>query len=194
MSSQEHTTFIEWLHLELDGELNPSESSQLKRHVAGCESCRRERKALAALEGALLSSRVEVPEEFHSRVMSALPATGWQARHPRTWAIALAVVALLGAGAAALVGSSAAQLEPAAPFIAASLAVLDLFRSSILAGSGLLSASWKGLGAGLQDVLGGSTWNFVAFAVVVLGVNVLLLRLLRRRERPAEAESKSRGD
>ena len=57
--------------------------------------------------------------------------------------------------------------------------------------AGLLSASWKGLGAGLQDVLGGSKWNLVAFGVLVLGVNALLFRLLRKRDRPAEAESRT---
>lgn len=193
MTSPDHSTYVEWLHADLDGELSSLERSQMERHLAGCESCRQERRELIEMESVLATSQIEVSDDFASSVMAALPAAGWQAKHPRTWAVALAVVALLGATSAALVGSSAARLDPAAPFIAASMAIFDLFTSSALAGAGLLSASWKGLGVGLEELLGGSNWNLVAFAVLVIGVNALLFKLLRKRDRPARSEAKTAG-
>ena len=58
-------------------------------------------------------SLTELAAPMANQFPEDLPATGWQARHPRTWAIALSALAVLGAAAAALVGSSAARLDPA---------------------------------------------------------------------------------
>lgn len=186
-----HSTYQEWLHLELDGELDGREKSMLARHVATCSQCRQERRELAVLEEALGNSRLVVHRDFRDKVMAELPAAGWETRSPRTWVAALVVVALLALAAAALIGSASEQIQPALPLAAAFLAIVELLRSSALAGAGLLTASWKGLGLAFQELLGGSIWNTAAFGVLVLGLNVLLVRLVLRHKRPQRASHDS---
>ena len=76
------------------------------------------------------------------------------------------------------------------------LAVVDLFRSSLLAGFGLLDASWRGLGLALGRLFDGSLLNLVAFGVFVIGVDALFLRLLlkaRRKVRQAASDRETDG-
>ena len=193
MRQPDHSTYREWLSLELDGELSRGQERRLREHLAGCASCRDERRALRALDREMAASRIEVGEDFREEVMEALPTVGWESSHPKSWVAALAIVLVLAAGAAAVAGSTAARLDPAAPFLAALAAVFDLFRSSVVAGAGLLSASWTGLGIALGSLLEQSVWNLVAFGVVVLGLNVVLFRLLRRRGDRAAAVPVHRG-
>lgn len=181
MRQPDHSTYREWLSVELDGELDAKQEGWLEAHLASCPDCREERASLLSLDRTLAASRVEVDEELAEEVMAALPTVGWESSHPKSWIAALAIVALLGAAAAAVMGSTAARLEPAAPFLAAVVAVFDLFRSSVLAGAGLLTASWSGLGIALGSLLETSKWNLAAFGVLVVALNVLLFRLVRRR-------------
>ncbi len=192
MQSRKHDTYVEWLHSAHDGELATRERAMLHRHLVSCAECRAEQRELEALERMLAESRIPVRESFREEVLAALPGAGWEARHPRHWIAALVVVALLGAIAAALLGGSAARLEPVAPFVAAVAAVFDLFRSSVLAGAGLLSASWRGLGGVFEQLLRGSIWNRVAFGTLVIGVDYFLIRLLVRRRRATETSTVER--
>jgi len=185
MKRLDHDTYREWLHLECDGELPAADRSQLRQHLDSCADCRAESQELVALDKLLTESRIPIHRRFHDDVMSALPSAGWESSHPRSWAAALIVAALLGIAGAALLGTSAARLEPAAPFVAAIVAVVDLFQSTALAGAGLLTASWKGLGLAFQELLAGSVWNLLAVGLLVFGLDFLLLRLLLRRHRPA---------
>ncbi len=187
MTRPEHSTYVEMLHSEHDGELSPSERSMLSQHLASCAECQAEKRELEALLELLATSRVRVREGFREEVLESLPAAGWEARHPRRWIAALVVIAVLGTAAAALLGSSAARLQPAASLLTAAAAVFDLFHSSVLAGAGLLGASWRGLGLAFEQLLSGSVWNVVAFGVVVIGVDYLLIRLLLRHRRQAAA-------
>ena len=187
-----HNTLREWLYLESDGELNAVQRSSLKQHLESCSECREELRQVDNLERLLVASRIEVGESFRDEVMSGLPSAGWEARAPRTW-IAAAVVALLFAlGSALLIGGASEQATSAVP-IAALSAIWDLLATSALAGAGLLAASWKGLGLAMQDVLGQSIWNVVAFGALVLCLDILLLRYLLR-DRTAKAESETSRD
>jgi anti-sigma factor RsiW len=188
----EHSTLREWLSLELDGELSAGEKSRLDQHLALCPECRNERRELSALERLMADSRIEVREGFRQEVMSDLPTAGWEARPPRTWIAALVAVLALAVASAALIATSSGDLTAAVP-VAALVAVWELFRSSALAGAGLLAASWKGLGIAVQEVLGHSIWSTLAFGAVVLGLDVLLLRYLLRRRRAAVEEGRSRS-
>ena len=190
MKRLDHDTYREWLHLECDGELPSADRSLLRQHLDSCAECRAESQELVALDELLKESHIPVHRRFHDDVMSALPPAGWESSHPRSWAAALVVVALLGIAGAALLGTSAARLEPAAPFVAAIVAVVDLFQSTILAGAGLLTASWKGLGLAFQELLAGSVWNLLALGLLVFGVDFLLIRMLLRRSRSAAAVAK----
>lgn len=177
----------EWLNLESDGELASSEVARLDALAAASPEIAKERQELSKLHALLEESKIEVRPEFKAEVLAALPAAGWAARHPQTWWIAAMVLALLGGAAALLTGLSAAQLEPASPFVAAIAAVGDLLASSVAAGAGLIGASWRGIGLAVSEWLGGSVPNAIAFGVLVVSVNLLLVRRLRRRARPAAA-------
>jgi anti-sigma factor RsiW len=190
MKPLDHETYREWLHLECDGELPSADRSRLRQHLDSCAECRAESQELVAFDKLLTESRIPVHRSFHDDVMSELPTAGWESSHPRSWVAALVVAALLGISGAALLGTSAARLEPAAPFVAAIVAVVDLFQSTALAGAGLLTASWTGLGLAFQELLAGSIWNLLAVGLLVFGVDFLLIRMLLRSNRPAEAVSR----
>lgn len=191
MATKNHATYSEWLQLDLDGELSHAESASLRRHLAACHECRVERRSLEEVDALLREGRIDAPADLRRDIMAALPAAGWETRHPRSWLAALLAVAILGGAAAALVGSTAARLDPTAPFMAAVVAVLELFRVSALAGAGMLDASWQTLGFAVGELLSGSIWNRVAFGLLVVAVDYLLIRMLLRR-RPAGVERASR--
>ncbi len=103
----------------------------------------------------------------------------------------MAILLLLGCASAALVGLSAADLAPRGPLPSALFAIVDLFGSAVLAGAGLLAASWRGLGIGLAELLAGSRSALTALALGVVGLNLLLWRLLRHPARVARAQRRS---
>jgi anti-sigma factor RsiW len=138
MKPLDHETYREWLHLECDGELPSADRSRLRQHLDSCAECRAESQELVAFDKLLTESRIPVHRSFHDDVMSELPTAGWESSHPRSWVAALVVAALLGIAGAALLGTSAARLEPAAPFVAAIVAVVDLFQSTALGATGRL--------------------------------------------------------
>jgi len=187
MSAEHHDTYLEWLHLEADGGLAPGQASRLESHLRSCPECREERQALAVLSQRLEASRVAVRRDFRREVMLSLPAAGWESRSPRSWAAAAALLAALLSGAVAVSYSTPSAANPTV--WGAVGAVADLFRATLLAGGGLLTASWQSLGTAIERALGGSAWNLGAFAVLVLGLDVLFLRLLIRASRRAAAEA-----
>src|SRR5579863_8417956 len=108
MNSPDHTLYGDLLNLELDDSLTPEQQARLDEHLAGCAECSAERAELAALSGLLRRSQPPLQEDFRARVMAALPAAGWESRHPRTWRFPAAVLLLLvGAGIALLCAGSA---------------------------------------------------------------------------------------
>jgi hypothetical protein len=192
MDWNDPSTIDEWLYLEPDGELTSTELKQLDAVVAASPELARTRRELARLSVILDTSKIEVRPSFKSEVLASLPPAAWSARQPRNWWVAVAVLAMLGGVAALLAGLSAAQLQPASPFLAAMAAVGDLLASSVAAGAGLAGASWRGIGLAVGDWLGESIPNAVALGVLVVGLNLLVLRRLRRRVRPQVAASESK--
>ena len=177
MNRPDHSTYHDWLNLDVDGLLGREERSRLQEHLAGCEECRRERDELLALEGLLQRSAVPVRSDLRAAVMASLPAAGWEARSPRTWRFPAAVFVLLGAIAAAVVVAG----PVAAPSgLSALLAVGSMLRAAALAGAGLLAASWKGIGLVVDEVLS-SPMSLGVFGFLVLCLNLLLISLLRKR-------------
>lgn len=192
-SDHDHSTFREWLYLEPDGGLSAGQYSQLRQHLTVCEECRQEQHELRSLFRLVAESRISVGEGFRQQVMDSLPAAGWQARNPRSWVAALIAVVALTISAAVLIGANTADLVSAAP-IAAIDAIWDLLASSALAGAGMLAASWKGLGVALQEVLGRSIWNWVAFGALVIGLDLLLIKVVLRQRAVASEETSERSD
>lgn len=188
-STGNHTKFKEWLYLEADGALEVREGRQLAAHLAGCSECRSEQRAVARLETVLRESVVPVDEGFTREVMLRLPEAGWEARSFSGWRTALVVAVLLGA-AAAFLSVGGERLATDLPLAGAAIALLGLFKSALLAGGGLLAASWTGIGLALDRLFEGSRVAFAVFGVLVLGLDLLFLRLLlryRSREAPSAA-------
>lgn len=188
-----HDRLREDLDLDLDLEggkdgtkmLTPAERAALQEHLAACADCRRERASLELLHSRLAASVVAPREGFTGEVMRAIGPAPWEARALVVWRWPFAMLLVLGGGAAILLGGAAAQLEPRAGSFDAFMALARLLESAALAGAGLLGASWRGLGSGLADWLGGSKAHLAAAAALLLGANLLFLRLLRRAPRSA---------
>ncbi len=175
----------EWLDQELEGELPGPQRAELAKALAADPALEREHRELAALTRLLAAGRVRVRHGFAQQVVKALPAAGWEARHPRSWRLAVALLLLLGGASAALVGAGSARLAPATPFLGAVAAVGDLFRTAALAGAGMLAASWKGVGLAMQELTRGSWLTLGALGLVVVSLNVLLFLQVRSSRRQA---------
>lgn len=185
MDSFEHDTYREWLDQSRTGELSAAEEARLSRHLSECASCREELEATARLDALLLSEQIEPRTDLVEMVMARLPEAGWQARHPRSWGPALVALTVIASAAAALVGSGAAEIRPRAPFLGALAALFELFKGALLAGAGLLRASWHGVGLAVGNVLSRSWLDGSLTVIGVLSLDLLLVALYRRygRER-----------
>ncbi len=180
-----HDRLREDLDLDLDGRegidpvLGPSAKAALTEHLAGCAECSRERENLRTLHASLAASVVQPREGFTGEVMRALAPAPWEARARVVWRWPFALLLALGGLAAVLLGGAAAELEPQAGSFAAFRALAHLLESAALAGAGLLGASWRGLGSGLAEWLGASKIQLAAAGALLVGLNLLFLRLLR---------------
>jgi predicted anti-sigma-YlaC factor YlaD len=176
MMKPDHSTYREWLNLDVDGALPREHRALLDEHLASCAECRTEREGLLAFEGFLRDNRVAVQPDFRERVLSALPTAGWESRSPRTWAFPAAAFVLLAGIAVLVTGGRGSHSS----LLSALAAVAGLFRASAVAGAGLISASWKGLGMAFGALLA-SPLSLGVFGVFVLCLNLILFSLLRRR-------------
>ena len=169
----------EELDLELDGALDGPVVVALHEWLEHSPDLRRERQELQSVHAALAASVVAPRPGFAAEVVRSLPAAAWEGRTVSAWRWPFALLLVLGGVAAALFGGAAAELEPAAPGFAAFAALTKLFVSAALAGAGLAGATWTGLGCGLAHWLVASKLHLLAAGLIVLGLNLLLVRLLR---------------
>lgn len=182
----DHETMREWLDPEAAASLAGEEQSLLSEHLATCEGCRREREELVGLDRLLRTSAVPVRPHFREQVMASLPVAPWEAPAPHAWRFPVAVAVLLAVVATLCVGASGA-----APAGLSTLSALGgMLRAAVLAGAGLLGASWKGIGLVVEELLS-SPVSLGAFGFLVLCLNLLLVSLIWRR-RPAAAMRENR--
>jgi len=179
----EHDRYREWLTLEHEpgAALGRGERHQLEEHLAGCSECRQERVALGRMDALLTEARIGVRAGFREDVMRSLPAAGWEGHSPRSWSLPVAVMLLLGAAAALLLGVHSAETAPGLPMMGALSAFGEAVGTGLLAGTGMLWASWRGVGLTLDSLLSPSAT--VALVVLVLCLDVLVLSLIARRGR-----------
>lgn len=192
--SRAHSPFREWLTLEGPDRqgLAPAERRRLDEHLEECAACRAERDQFAQLDRLMAEEPLPVRASFRREVMAALPAAGWEGRSPRAWTWPVAAMLAFGVAAAALLGASSTRMAPGASFVTALAAVADLFLTGMLAGAGLLSASWRGLGLVLDRALTPS--STAAFTLLVISIDILLLSLvLKKRRRSKALSSSTRG-
>ncbi len=174
-------TWKEWIDQDLEGQLAGSDRELLGRLGEANQQVVAERQALASLHRMLGESRVEVRPGFSAQVMQALPPAWWERKTAGAglarWALPLAMMFAL-AFAAVGVLASADELGPLAGI---GIALLDFVQVTILAGAGMLFATWRGLGFGLEHFMADSGLNLLALACAVGFLNLLFFSLLRRR-------------
>lgn len=183
--TQNDRRLSEWMDLDADGALGAEERRTLEAQLAERPELARQRRALEGLHSLIAESRIPVAAGFSERVMAALPAVPWRQTERRAvpvWGLPLAVMLAFALGAAWLLSGSG--LLGGGAVVGTILAMLDLAKTSVLAGSGLLYATWRGIGFGLEEVIGASPGGLVAFGILVLCLDLLFLSMLRRR-RPA---------
>lgn len=190
MNPPEDTTILELLDLEADGCLPEADRARLEAVLAEEPTARRELEELKALHRSLAESRIEVAEEFRSNVMASLPVAAWEPAGRQGWGLASAVALALAALAAVLFGLSGAS-QGAGPVVGIVAAIGQALEASVLTGAGLLGASWRGVGLALGELLTVSPLTTAAFGVVVVALNVLFFRLLRRDLRVPQPAAES---
>jgi hypothetical protein len=183
----EHDRYREWLTLEHEpgAALEPAARRALEAHLDTCGDCRTERTALGRMDALLSETRIGVRSGFREDLMRSLPAAGWEGKSPRSWRLPVAVMLLLGAAAALLLGIQSAETAPGLPLMGALAALGEAFSTGLLASTGMLWASWRGIGLALDTMLSPSAT--VALVALVLCFDVLALTLIARRGRAAAA-------
>jgi hypothetical protein len=190
MSLPDDTTILELIDLEVDGCLPEADRARLEAMLAADPEGRRELEELRTLHRSMAESRIEVAPEFQSKVMESLPVAAWEPAGRQGWGLATAVAAALAAVAAVLFGLSGAT-QGASPVFGVVAAIGEALRASVVTGAGLLGASWRGVGLALGELLTVSPVTTVAFGIVVVALNVLFFRLLRRDLRTPQLAAKS---
>ena len=186
MTHTDEATWQEWMDLDLDGGLETGQKARLATHLEKNAHLAEEHRCLGKLHALLEADRVEVCPDFTERVMERLPRASWEKAERRlpSWSLPVALVSIFGLAAAALLGGSLAQESQIFGILSTVYAFLQ---ATTLAGAGLLFATWRGVGFGLQEFFAGSQLSLVAFGAFVIGLDLLFLSYLKRR-RPAEVK------
>ena len=192
MNTIDDSTLHEWMDLELDGDLEPANKALLTERLAASDELRAEQRCLTSLRKLLDSDRIAVRDGLPSRVMSALPEAAWEQRSEKrtsAWAFPAVLAAAFGAAAALLLSVGGAA-GPESQVFGLVTAVADFFATTLLAGSGLLFATWRGAGFGLETIIVESGLSLVAMASLVIFLNLLFFSLLRRRRAVAVTDQR----
>ncbi len=187
----------EWVDLDLDGELGADEKTRLASRLEQSSDLRAESRLQASLHAMIAESRVPARAGFSDQVMSALPLAAWERRlgqrRAPAWALPVAMAAIFAAGAALALSFTSGGPESHA--IGIVTAVFDFVQTTTLAGAGLLFATWRGVGFGLEELIAGSGLNLLALASAMVFLNLFFVQLLRRRPATArQAAGRRRRD
>lgn len=179
----------QWLDAFAEGTLAETlAEDERRRFAAEVETDPRleaDRQSWNALHRVLREDRIPVRDGFAEKVMAALPEPAWQTdtASSRLYPGLLAALLVCTIGATYLLAGLADQ-----PLAGTGLALADFLQTTLLAGSGLLAATWVGLGFGLEKIFATSGATLGVFAIMVVCLNLLFFSLLRRRA-PVAARS-----
>lgn len=189
MKNMDQALLREWVDLDIEGHPPTAGRDELERALEEHPELRQEQRALRHLHEALRDSKIEVRGQFLEQVVDNLPVAPWEkpvvtGRLP-AWVLPAAMVVVLAAISSWVLagGTAGGHLMETASMLG------DLVKTSLLAGSGLLFATWRGVGFGLEEMVAESNLSLLAFGVLVLCLNLLFISLLRRR-RPAASSSR----
>lgn len=186
------------LDLESDGALEAADSSALRAALEASSELREERRQLVLLNEVLSASRISPRPGFVDDVMASLPASPAWSVAPvpavRRWRFPIAALVMLAVAGMILMSLDPGGLQAAASVGGLMAAIGGLLTSTLMAGAGLLGASWRGVGMALGEAL--TLPQQVAFGVAVVALNILLFRLVRhgRRERATERTGSASSD
>lgn len=184
-TNAEHVRWQERLDQSVDGTLPAADRAALESHLSSCTGCRRERQSLERLRDQLASTRVEVRAELVSAVMAAVNGERRAVARPLPFAAALVgLLVVLSVVVLRVAGAEVQGLELIGT-------VLDFATSTLVAGAGLLAASWRGVGMVVEEWLLASMPNLLVSLMVLVALNALAIRLVRSRRRAA---SRARRD
>jgi anti-sigma factor RsiW len=167
----------------VDGQLEADAAGSLRERLGGDAALRAEEAELRSLFAAFELGKVEVRDGFADSVMARLPR--------RARASRLAVALLVAAGLAGLAASLALLAGSGLPTGGSVVATLgDYAATLLLAGAGLIGASWRGVGEGVRAFLALSPANVAIAVGLSTAAALLLFALLRRRGAVAAARSR----
>ena len=191
---RQQSAWRQWVDQDLDGELEVSGKARLAELLENEPEVRAEQRTLRSLRRLLEGDRIPVRPGFAARVMESLPQAWWErARVPAglsRWALPLAMMLALALAAAWFLGSA----EETPRIAGIGLAVLDFMQVTFLAGAGMLFATWRGFGFGIEALAADSGLSLLALAAAVLCLDLLFFSLLRRRRRAALAAESDGSD
>lgn len=182
----------QWLDALADGSLSEAMTEDERLHfaaeVGNDPRLEADRQGWDALHRILREDRIAVREGFAEKVLAALPEPAWQPSSTRFYPGLVAALLICTIGATYLLAGLADQ-----PLAGTGLALADFLQTTLLAGSGLLAATWVGLGFGLEKVFATSGASLAAFAILVTCLNLLFVSLLRRRAPVAGSARSGQG-
>jgi hypothetical protein len=173
------------LDLWLDGGPDQPPSSDLSARLAADADVAAEERALRALFAQLEAARVTVRPDFADSVMARLP----RRRSAFSWVLAASVLAMLAVGGLGLL-----RLAGVGDSLGVVAALGDFVATGLIAGAGLLGATWSGVGAAVGEWLGRSPLSWGVAAAVLLSLCLLLVSLVRRRVPALQRGRSGRGD
>lgn len=170
----------QWLDALAEGSLDEAmtedERVRFAAEVGNDPRLEADRRSWSALHRILHEDRIPVRDGFAEKVLAALPEPAWQPGTTRFYPGLVAALLVCTIGATYLLAGLADQ-----PLAGTGLALADFLQTTLLAGSGLLAATWVGLGFGLEKIFATSGASLAAFAILVTCLNLLFFSLLRRR-------------
>lgn len=171
-----------WMDARAEGNLDDGEKAHLEAFLAAADPgqiAEAEAEAIMweRLHTALREDRTEVRPGFQDDVMASVDPSLWEKTPAGAWKLPLAMMLCLALAAVWTLSGVASDH----PIVGTGSVLADFAQSTFLAGAGVTVAAWRGVGMGLEEMLAGSSFSWVAMAVLVLSVNLLFVSLLRRR-------------
>jgi anti-sigma factor RsiW len=163
--------------LAMDGELVADEEALLTASLEADPALASEHLEYRRLQQALVAEKVEVRPDFCAQVMGNLPVASWEPSLARAWVLPLAAMLVFALGSSFLL--AAAEWTEGSS-LGTGIALFDFLQTTAMAGAGLVAATWRGAGFGLDQLFAESGVNLAVLAAGVLMLNLLFFRMLRR--------------
>jgi anti-sigma factor RsiW len=185
----DHLEVSQRLESFVRSELEAAEAASVARHLEGCDACRAELEVERHLVEAMASLSVRSRPDFAAGVMAAVAASAepaWARPRMSAWAWPAAVLAAFAAAAAWIAVNLSAT--PVGGIVGT---LSGMAKASLIAGAGLLGASWRGVSLTVRDAFSGEPASLALLAVTTALAVVGLYRFLLRPRWARAAQGRS---